>query len=50
MGDVMTLSAIAEEIKDQSYSCMLLCKKIVQILEDFDLDGIQKLADVSDAS
>jgi two-component system sensor histidine kinase/response regulator len=45
MGDVTTLNAIAEEIKDQSDSCMLLSKQIVQMAEDFDLDGIQRLAD-----
>jgi two-component system sensor histidine kinase/response regulator len=45
MGDVTTLNAIAAEIKDQSDSCMLLSKQIVQMAEDFDLDGIQKLAD-----
>ena len=49
MGDVMTLNAIAEEIKDQSDSCMLLSKQIVQMAEDFDLDGIQKLANKLDA-
>jgi PAS domain S-box-containing protein len=43
MGDVNTLNAIAEEIKDQSDSCMLLSKQIIQMAEDFDLDGIQKL-------
>jgi HPt (histidine-containing phosphotransfer) domain-containing protein len=48
MGDVMTLNAIAAEIKDQSDSCMLLSKKIVQMAEDFDLEGIQKLADELD--
>jgi HPt (histidine-containing phosphotransfer) domain-containing protein len=50
MGDVTTLNAIAEEIKDQSDSCMLLSKQIIQMAEDFDLDGIQKLADALDAS
>ena len=49
MGDVMTLNAIADEIKDQSDSCMLLSKQIVQMAEDFNLDGIQKLADDLDA-
>jgi hypothetical protein len=29
---------------------MLLSKQIVQMAEDFDLDGIQKLADALDAS
>ena len=45
MGDVMTLNAIAEEVKTQSDSCVPLCKQINQMAEDFDLDGIQKLAD-----
>ena len=49
MGDVTTLNAIAEEIKAQSDSCMLLSQQIVQMAEDFDLDGIQKLADDLDA-
>ena len=49
MGDVTTLNTIAEEIKDQSDSCALLSKKIIQMAEDFDLDGIQKLADALDA-
>jgi HPt (histidine-containing phosphotransfer) domain-containing protein len=45
MGDVETLNAIAEEIKDQSESCIPLSKQIIQMADDFDLDGIQKLAD-----
>jgi CheY-like chemotaxis protein len=45
MGDVMTLNAIAEEIKTQSDSCVPLSKQIIQMAEDFDFDGIQKLAD-----
>jgi two-component system sensor histidine kinase/response regulator len=45
MGDVTALNAIAEEIKTQSDSCAPLSKKIVQLAQDFDLDGIQKLAD-----
>jgi CheY-like chemotaxis protein len=50
MGDVTTLNAIAEEIKTHSDSCVPLSKQIVQLAEDFDLDGIQKLADALDAS
>jgi CheY-like chemotaxis protein len=50
MGDVMTLNTIAAEIKDESNSCMLLSEQIVQMAEDFDLDGIQKLADDLDAN
>jgi HPt (histidine-containing phosphotransfer) domain-containing protein len=49
MGDVMTLNAVAEEIKTHSDSCLPLSKQIVQMAEDFDLDGIQKLADDLDA-
>jgi HPt (histidine-containing phosphotransfer) domain-containing protein len=48
MGDVMALNAIAEEIKAHSNSCEPLSKQIVQLAEEFDLDGIQKLADVLD--
>ena len=50
MGDVTTLNAIAEEIKTHSDSCVPLSKQIVQLAEDFDLDGIQKLADELDTS
>jgi hypothetical protein len=49
MGDVTTLNAIAAEIKAQSESCVPLSKKIVQMAEEFDLDGIQKLADDLDS-
>jgi CheY-like chemotaxis protein len=49
MGDVMTLNAIAAEIKIHSDSCLPLSKQIVQLAEDFDLDGVQKLADALDA-
>jgi CheY-like chemotaxis protein/HPt (histidine-containing phosphotransfer) domain-containing protein len=50
VGDVTTLKAIAQEIKTHSGSCVPLSKQIVQLAEDFDLDGIQKLADALDAS
>jgi two-component system sensor histidine kinase/response regulator len=49
MGDVTTLIAIAEEIKTHSDSSIPLSNQIVQMAEDFDLDGIQKLADALDA-
>jgi HPt (histidine-containing phosphotransfer) domain-containing protein len=49
MGDVMTLNAIADEIKTHSDSCIPLSKQIVQLADDFDLDGIQKLADALDS-
>jgi two-component system sensor histidine kinase/response regulator len=48
MGDVMTLNAIAEEITTHSGSCIPLSKQIIQMSEDFDLEGIQKLADELD--
>jgi CheY-like chemotaxis protein len=44
MGDVTTLNTIAEEVKTHSDSCVPLSKQIVHMAEDFDLDGIQKLA------
>ncbi|MDB4264619.1 Hpt domain-containing protein, partial [bacterium] len=49
MGDVMKLNAIAEEMKTHSDSCVPLSKQIIQMAEDFDLDGIQKVADTLDA-
>jgi len=49
MGAVMTLNAIAAEIKTHSDSCVPLSKQIIQMAENFDLDGIQKLADALDA-
>jgi two-component system sensor histidine kinase/response regulator len=49
MGDVMTLNAIAEEIKTHSDSCIPLSKQIIQMAEDFEFDGILKLADALDA-
>ena len=49
MGDVTAINSIATEIKAHSDSCVPLSKKIVQMADDFDLDGIQKLADDLDA-
>ena len=48
MGDVTTLNAIAEEIRARSDSCAPLSKRVMQLVDDFDLDGIQKLADELD--
>ena len=50
MGDILTLNAIAAVIKTQTDFCVPLSKQIVRITEDFDLYGIQELADVLDAS
>ena len=49
MGDVTALNAIAEEIKNQSDSFVPLSEKIVQLAEDFEFDGILKMADELDA-
>ena len=49
MGDVLTLNSIAEDIKNQSDLCVPLSKQMVQMTEDFDLEGIQNLADKLDA-
>ncbi len=49
MGDVMTLNAVAEDIKTHSDACVPLSKRILQLAEDFDLDGVQQLADALDA-
>ena len=49
MGDLTTLNAIAGEIKKHSDSCIPLSKQFVQLAEDFDLDGVQKLANALDA-
>ena len=49
MGDVMTLAALAEELKANSDTCEPLSKLIFQLAEDFEFDGILKLADALDA-
>ena len=49
MGDVTTLSAIAEEIRARSDSCIPLSKQIIQMAEEFEFDGILKLAGELDA-
>jgi len=49
MGDVSALNAIAEELKARSDACTPLCNRIVQLAEDFNFEGIVKLADDLDA-
>ncbi len=44
MGDVTALTSIAEELKNQSELCIPLSNRIVELTEDFDFDGILKLA------
>ena len=50
VGDIKTLSAILEEIEIETISdaYLPLSRQIVQLIQDFDLDGIQKLADELD--
>ena len=48
MGDVMTLTTIAEELKANSDTCKPISDRIVQLAEDFDFDEILKLADKLD--
>ncbi|MBI5578456.1 MAG: response regulator [Deltaproteobacteria bacterium] len=50
MGDVMQVAAIAKELNSENDALKPFCDKIIQLSEDFDLDGIQKLADDLDAS
>jgi CheY-like chemotaxis protein len=45
MGDVMTLNAIAEELKVKSDSFAPLSNRIAQLAEDFDFEGVLELAD-----
>jgi len=39
----------ADVVSRKTDSCIPLSKQIIQMAEDFDLDGIQKLADALDA-
>jgi CheY-like chemotaxis protein/HPt (histidine-containing phosphotransfer) domain-containing protein len=48
MGDVTTLNAIAEEIKNQEDSLVPLAKKIVKLAADFEFDEILKIMDETD--
>jgi two-component system sensor histidine kinase/response regulator len=43
MGDVMKIKSIAEELKSESDAMAPFCNELVQLTEDFDFDGIQKL-------
>ena len=49
MGDVTTVNSIAAGIKRHSNSCVPLSNQIVQLVGEFDLEGIQKLVDNLDA-
>ena len=43
MGDVMQIKSLAEELMAESDAAAPICDKLVQLAEDFDFDGIQKL-------
>jgi hypothetical protein len=43
MGDVMKIKSIAEELKSQSASFAPVCDKLINLADDFDFDGIQKI-------
>jgi HPt (histidine-containing phosphotransfer) domain-containing protein len=43
VGDVMKIRSEAEEFESESEALALFCNHLVQLAEDFDLDGIQKL-------
>jgi HPt (histidine-containing phosphotransfer) domain-containing protein len=44
MGDVIQVASIANELKSENNVLTPFCEKIIQLSEDFDLDGILKLA------
>jgi HPt (histidine-containing phosphotransfer) domain-containing protein len=43
MGDVMQITLIAKNLKSDTPSMAPFCDKIIQLAEDFDFDGIQKI-------
>ena len=49
LGDVRRLNAIAAEIEMHSDACLPLSRLMVKLAEEFDLEGIQKLADALDS-
>jgi HPt (histidine-containing phosphotransfer) domain-containing protein len=44
MGDVTQIKSIAEEFKSKSEAFGPLCERFIQLAEDFDFDGISRLA------
>jgi hypothetical protein len=43
MGDVAQIQSIASELRSEYDALAPFCEKLVQLAEDFDFDGIQKL-------
>jgi hypothetical protein len=44
IGDVIKVASIAKELKSENNAATPFCDKIIQLSEEFDLDGIVKLA------
>jgi two-component system sensor histidine kinase/response regulator len=44
MGDVIKIASIAKELKTENNAAATFCDKITQLSEEFDMDGIVKLA------
>jgi len=49
MGDVAQIKSIAEELKSESDALSPFCDKLVQLADDFDFDGIQKIVSEIDS-
>jgi HPt (histidine-containing phosphotransfer) domain-containing protein len=43
LGDVTKINAIAEELKSESDAMAPFCDKLIQLADDFDIDGIEKI-------
>jgi HPt (histidine-containing phosphotransfer) domain-containing protein len=43
MGDVTQIKAIAEELASESDAMAPFCDKLIQLADDFDIDGIEKI-------
>ena len=48
MGDVTQIKAIAEELKSESDAMAPFCDELIQLADDFDIDGIEKIVLESD--
>ena len=43
MGDVIQVKSIAEKLKSESDPMAPFCDRLIQLADDFDFDGIQKI-------
>jgi CheY-like chemotaxis protein len=48
MGDVTQIKAIAEELTSESDALAPFCNELIQLADDFDIDGIEKILLASD--